>query len=87
MPSTRSPACAPFSVCSRESSPALDQEVLECHLLTGEFDYQLKVVTRNHRELERFLIERLTKIQGVDKIRTSIVLNEIKSSTALPMDE
>jgi DNA-binding Lrp family transcriptional regulator len=60
-------------------------EVLECHLLTGEFDYLLKVVAANHRELERFLVDRLTPTPGVDKIRTSIVLNEIKSSTALPL--
>ncbi len=68
----------------REAICALP-EVLECHLMTGEFDYLIKVVTRNHRELERFLVEQLTKIAGVDKIRTSIVLNEIKSTTALPL--
>lgn len=62
-------------------------EVLECHLLAGEFDYLLKVVARNHLDLEKFLVERLTTITGVDKIRTSIVLNEIKSSTALPLDD
>jgi DNA-binding Lrp family transcriptional regulator len=61
-------------------------EVLECHLLTGEFDYLLKVVAPNHRELERFLVHRLTPTPGVDKIRTSIVLNEIKASTALPLN-
>ncbi|MGE0160187.1 MAG: Lrp/AsnC family transcriptional regulator [Gemmatimonadales bacterium] len=60
-------------------------EVLECHHLTGEFDYLLKVVAANHRELEHFLVDRLTPTPGVDKIRTSIVLNEIKSSTALPL--
>ncbi len=61
------------------------EEVLECHHLTGEFDYLLKIVARNHRDLEAFLVERLTPIAGVDKIRTSIVLNEVKSSTALPL--
>jgi DNA-binding Lrp family transcriptional regulator len=61
-------------------------EVLECHHLTGEFDYLLKVVAANHRELEHFLVDRLTPTPGVDKIRTSIVLNEIKASTALPLD-
>ena len=60
-------------------------EVLECHHLTGEFDYLLKVVAANHRELERFLVHRLTPTPGVDRIRTSIVLNEIKASTALPV--
>ncbi|HVS16675.1 MAG TPA: Lrp/AsnC family transcriptional regulator [Thermoanaerobaculia bacterium] len=62
-------------------------EVLECHMLTGEFDYLLKVVARNHHDLEAFLVERLTPVVGVDKIRTSIVLNEIKSSTALPLGD
>ncbi len=61
-------------------------EVLECHYLTGEFDYLLKVVVANHKQLERFLFERITPVPGVDKIRTSIVLNEIKVSTALPLD-
>ena len=60
-------------------------EVLECHYLTGEFDYLLKVVVANHKHLEQFLFEELTKARGVDKIRTSIVLNEIKLSTSLPL--
>lgn len=68
----------------REAIRALP-EVLECYLMTGEFDYLLKVVARNHRELERFLVEVLTALPGIDKIRSSIVLNEIKSSTALPL--
>lgn len=62
-------------------------EVLECHLATGEFDYLLKVVASNHRDLERFLVERLTPTTGVDKIRTTIVLNEIKHTTELPLPE
>ena len=61
-------------------------EVLECHHLTGEADYMLKVVVGNHRELEHFLVDSLTPTTGVDKIRTSIVLNEVKASTALPLD-
>jgi Lrp/AsnC family transcriptional regulator, leucine-responsive regulatory protein len=60
-------------------------EVLECHYLTGEFDYLLKVVVANHQHLEQFLFEKLTRSKGVDKIRTSIVLNEIKHSTSLPL--
>jgi DNA-binding Lrp family transcriptional regulator len=60
-------------------------EVLECHYLTGEVDYLLKVVVANHQDLERFLFDKLMKIAGVDRIRTSIVLKEIKTSTALPL--
>ena len=60
-------------------------EVLECHYLTGEVDYLLKVVVASHDHLERFLFEKLMKVEGVDRIRTSIVLKEIKASTALPL--
>jgi Lrp/AsnC family transcriptional regulator, leucine-responsive regulatory protein len=61
-------------------------EVLECHHLTGEFDYLLKLVVTNHQHLEKLLTEKITQIPGVDKVRTSIVLNEIKASTSLPLD-
>ena len=44
-----------------------------------------KVVVANHDELERFLFEKLMKVEGVDRVRTSIVLKEIKASTALPL--
>ena len=62
------------------------QEVLECHYLAGEFDYILKVVVANRRHLEKLLREKIIPIPGVDKIKTSIVLNEVKASTSLPLD-
>ncbi len=58
-------------------------EVLECYHVTGEFDYLLKVVVRNRKHLERFLMETLTPVQGMDTIRTSLVLSEIKATTAM----
>jgi len=61
-------------------------EVQECYFLTGEYDYLLKVLVRNRRDLERFLVEMLTPIPGMDKIRTSMVLTEIKASTAVPVN-
>ena len=61
-------------------------EVLECHHLTGEFDYQLKVVVHNRKELERFVVDRLTTIPGIALIRTSLVFSEIKATTELPLD-
>jgi Lrp/AsnC family transcriptional regulator, leucine-responsive regulatory protein len=61
------------------------REVLECHFLTGEFDYLLKVVVASHEELEKFLFEKLMKVPGVDRTRTSIVVKEVKATTALPL--
>lgn len=61
-------------------------EVLECHQLIGDIDYLLKVVIVNKRDLQRFLMDRITPLPGVARIKTSMVLTEIKSSTILPID-
>ena len=61
-------------------------EVLECHHITGEYDYLLKVVFRNRKDLERFAVNRLTPIPGVSRIHTSLVFTEVKSTTALPLE-
>jgi len=62
-------------------------EVLECHHITGEYDYLLKVVVRNRKHLEQFILETLTPIQGMDKIRTSLVLSELKTTTVVPVGQ
>jgi DNA-binding Lrp family transcriptional regulator len=61
-------------------------EVLECHHITGEYDYLVKVALRNRKDLERFVVDRLTPTPGVGRIHTSLVLTEVKSTTALPLD-
>ena len=61
-------------------------EVLECHYLTGESDYLIKIVVPNHKALETVLFEGLMRVDGVDRIHTSIVVNEVKASTALPLE-
>ncbi len=60
-------------------------EVMECHSLTGEYDYLLKIVARDHADLERILAKHLTSAPGVDRLLTSMVLNEVKHTTALPL--
>lgn len=60
-------------------------EVLECHHITGEFDYLLKAVFRNRNELQQFIVNRLTPIPGMARITTSLVLVEIKATSALPV--
>lgn len=68
----------------RNSVQELSQ-VLDCYHVTGEFDYLLRIVVRNRKELQRFVEHQLTPIPGVARIYTSLVLDEIKSSTALPL--
>lgn len=60
-------------------------QVLECHHVTGEYDYLLKVTVRNRKELEHLVMERLTPLPGVARIHTSLVFTEVKNSTALPL--
>ncbi|WP_141432598.1 Lrp/AsnC family transcriptional regulator [Bacillus sp. 03113] len=58
-------------------------EILECHCLTGEYDYLLKIVSKNRNDLETFT-RKLYKL-GITRIQTSLVLREIKNSTVLPI--
>ncbi|WP_374687278.1 Lrp/AsnC family transcriptional regulator [Promineifilum sp.] len=77
----------PDAVAHFRREVAAMPEVLECHHLTGEFDYLLKVIVRNRKHLERFILETLTPVRGMDKIRTSLVLSEIKAAAAVPLCE
>ena len=61
-------------------------EVLECHHITGEYDYLLKVVLKNRKDLEQFVIDKITPIPGVARIHTSLVLAEVKATMALPLE-
>ena len=60
-------------------------EILECHCLTGEYDYLLKVVIKDRKELDRF-IRKLNRL-GISRIQTNLSLREIKYSTVLPISE
>ncbi len=61
-------------------------EVLECHHITGEFDYLLKAVFRSRDELQEFVVNKLTPIPGMARINTSLVLIEIKATQQLPIE-
>jgi Lrp/AsnC family leucine-responsive transcriptional regulator len=60
-------------------------EVLECYHLTGEEDYLLKVFVKDIKEYESFVLNKLTKIPGLNKIKTSFVLSTVKYETNLPV--
>jgi hypothetical protein len=60
-------------------------EVMECYLMTGDADYLLRVVVPDIQALERFIVERLSKIKGVANIRSSFALKQVKYETALPL--
>ncbi|MFQ5421753.1 MAG: Lrp/AsnC family transcriptional regulator [Anaerolineae bacterium] len=75
----------PEAVANFKTAVQTMPEVLECHHITGEYDYLLKIVVRNRKHLEQFIVETLTPVRGMDKIRTSLVLSEIKETAVLPL--
>lgn len=62
-------------------------EVLECHHIAGEEDYLLKVVAASPSDYERFVLEKLTLVTDLQRVKTTIVLSSPKSTTALPIGE
>ena len=60
-------------------------EVMECYLMTGEFDYLLRVVVPDLSAYERFLMEHLTRIDGIASIKSSFALKQVRYETALPL--
>jgi DNA-binding Lrp family transcriptional regulator len=60
-------------------------EIIECHGITGEADYLIKVVVPDMKAYDRFLHEVVFRIPGVASIRTNVVLREVKYETALPL--
>jgi len=60
-------------------------EVMECYLMMGEFDYLLRIVVPDLNAYERFLMDHLTRIEGIASIKSSISLKQVRYKTALPL--
>jgi Lrp/AsnC family transcriptional regulator, leucine-responsive regulatory protein len=60
------------------------QEVMECYLMTGQFDFLLRVVCADLESYEHFLREKLTQLEGVASIESSFSLGAVKFSRVLP---
>jgi Lrp/AsnC family transcriptional regulator, leucine-responsive regulatory protein len=60
-------------------------EVMECYLMTGDSDYLIRVAVANIAALEKFILEQLTPIPGIEKIRSGFALKQVRYKTALPL--
>ena len=60
-------------------------EVMECYLMTGQFDFLLRVVCADLAAYEAFLREKLTQVEGVGSIESSFALGQVKYSRVLPI--
>ncbi len=60
-------------------------EVQECHHVSGDFDFLLKIRCRGTSDLERLIGEEIKGAGGIGQTRTIIALRTIKETTALPL--
>ncbi len=60
-------------------------EVMECYLMTGEFDYLLRVVVRDMADFERLHKESLTRLPGVARVNSSVAIRTVQKTTELPL--
>ena len=60
------------------------KEIVECHHVAGDYDYLLKVRSRNTQDLDRVLSEKLKAVAGVARTVTTIVLSTSKESVEVP---
>jgi Lrp/AsnC family leucine-responsive transcriptional regulator len=78
----------------RQKQDALDRfakaierwpEVLECYLMTGPRDYWLRVVVPDLAAYERFVRQKLTRLEGIASIESSFALEQVKYTNVLPV--
>lgn len=62
-------------------------EVMECHMVAGGFDYLLKIRVTDMESYRRFLGDRLASVRGVQQTHTYFVMEEVKSTQKLVVPE
>ncbi|MCK0167841.1 Lrp/AsnC family transcriptional regulator [Jannaschia sp. S6380] len=68
-----------------ETAVARIPDVLECHLMTGAYDYLLKVVARDSEDFASIHRRHLARLPGVAKLQSSFALKTVCKTTALPV--
>ena len=61
-------------------------EVRECHMLNGEIDFILKIVSRNLQSFQEFLTSKLTPAPNVASVKTSLTIRTAKLLPGVPLD-
>ncbi len=60
-------------------------EVMECYLMSGEFDYLLRVVVSDMADFERIHKTELTRLPGVARVNSSFAIRTVRRKTELPL--
>ena len=62
-------------------------EVRECHMLNGEIDFILKIVSRDLQSFQEFLTSKLTPAPNVASVKTSLTIRTAKQLPGVPLDD
>lgn len=60
-------------------------EVIECQQITGDYDYYIKVLVRDISAYDQLVNDKLSKIEEIGQMRSSVILSTVKSVSALPV--
>ena len=60
-------------------------EVVECHHLSGDYDYLLKIVVKDMEDYRNFMVSKLTAINHIGSTQSSFTIKEVKHSTVIPL--
>lgn len=66
-----------------ESEVVQLHEVLECHHVSGDYDYILKVVVKDMEAYREFLVTKLTTLQHIGSTHSTFMISEVKNSTVI----
>jgi DNA-binding Lrp family transcriptional regulator len=75
----------PDTVAEFDSTIATIPEVLECHMLSGDYDYALKIVARDMAHYAQLLREQLLSLKAVHRVSSNFVMASTKIITAYPV--
>lgn len=62
------------------------EEVIECHHLSGDYDYLLKIHVRDMEAYRDFMVSKLTAINHIGSTQSSFTIKEVKQATAIPLE-
>jgi len=68
-----------------EKAVRMIPEVMECYLMTGEFDYLLRIVVSDASDYERVHRQHLTRLPGVARVQSSFTLRTVRKTNVLPI--
>jgi len=75
------------SLCQFEAAMKNLPEVRECHMLNGEIDFILKIVSKDLQSFQEFLTSKLTPAPNVASVKTSLTIRTAKHLPGVPLDE